>query len=197
MANIEELKEEISPLTITLTEDNANVSSFILKVERIFNFILDNDREKIQKSKKEVVYMIKDVLDKDNLQKVNESKTKLVKALQNEFWDELTFDDVEFLVIEIAPTMKYFTQTPKEIIYTNVKDRIVDTGTIIKEIPEDESMNLLLRTNSIAKKLKDGKCISSNELLELEKELSSLKPEITIDNIQKDKDFILFLREII
>ncbi|MDR2623248.1 MAG: hypothetical protein LBC39_01560 [Methanobrevibacter sp.] len=192
----EELIEEVSPLTITLIGEDANISSFILKAEKLFSPVLDKDKERIQKIKKEITYMIKNVLDKDNLEQVNKNKAKLIKALQLEFWNDLTFDDVEFLVTEVAPTMKYFTSRPKEIIDTNVKDRINNEKEIIKEIPDDENFKLLLQTNSIAKKLKEGKCIRSNELLQLEKELSSLNPEITINKIQKETDFIIFLRKI-
>jgi len=77
-----------------------------------------------------------------------------------------------------------------------VKDIIIDEKEITKTIPEDERFKLLIETNPIAKKLKEGDCITSNELLELEKELTALNPEITINNIQKEKDFIEFLREI-
>ena len=47
--------------------------------------------------------------------------------------------------------------------------------------------------------LKEGGGINSIELIELEKELSSLKPEITIEQIQKQQniDFLQFLRDII
>ncbi len=110
----DELMEEIAPLTINLESDNANVSSFILKSEKLFQLVLDMDREKIQNSKKEIIYMIKNVLDKDNLEEISKNKSKLIRALQLEFWDDLTFDDIEFLVREIAPSMKYFTPNPKE-----------------------------------------------------------------------------------
>ncbi|MDR3062832.1 MAG: DEAD/DEAH box helicase family protein [Methanobrevibacter sp.] len=194
--NTSELIEEISPLTIILSGDNANTSSFILKAEKLFEYVLDRDQEKIQKVKQEITYMIKNVLDKDNLDEVIKKKPKLTKALQLEFWDDLTFEDIEFLVTEIAPTMKYFTPEPKEIIETNVKDRVINEKEIIKIIPEDENFKRLLETNPVAKKLKEGKCISSNELIELETALKALNPEISINNIQKETDFIIFLRRI-
>ncbi|MDR0911829.1 MAG: hypothetical protein LBM96_04410 [Methanobrevibacter sp.] len=141
--------------------------------------------------------MVKNVLEKDNLEYIQQNKENLTKVLQNEFWEDLTFEDIEFLVNEIAPAMKYFTPKPKDIIETDVPDRILDVGEIIKEIPEDEDLKRLLEYNPVARKLKNGECISSKELLELENELKSLRPEITINNIQKETDFILFLREII
>lgn len=142
----DELIEEISPLTINIESDNANISSFILKSEKLFQLVLDIDRDKIQKAKKEITYMIRNVLDKNNLDEIIKNKSNLIKSLQLKFWDDLTFDDVEFLVREIAPSMRYFTPTPKEIVYTNVNDYIINTKEIIKSIPEDEDLKLLLRT---------------------------------------------------
>ena len=68
-----------------------------------------------------------------------------------------------------------------------------------KEIKEDESLKRLLERNEAVRKLKEGEGITSRELLELEKELSSLKPEITIEYIQKQQntDFILFFINLI
>ena len=64
---------------------------------------------------------------------------------------------------------------------------------------EDEELKRLLERNEGIKKLKEGKGITSGELLSIEKELSALRPEITIETIQKTRntDFLIFLREII
>lgn len=53
--------------------------------------------------------------------------------------------------------------------------------------------------NLIARKIKEGVGITSLELLELEKEFSTFKSGLTIENIQEyqKKDFLLFIREFI
>lgn len=196
---VDELIDEVSPLIITQFGSNSKVSSFILKAEKLFTCVLDRDKEKIDKIRRELVFMIRNVADKDNLQVISERKPQLMRAQQMEFWEDLTFEDVEFLVREIAPVMKYFEPTSKPVVDISAFDMIVDWKEFEKEVKEDESLKRLLERNESVRKLKEGEGITSRELLDLEKELSSLKPEITIEYIQKQQniDFLLFLRDII
>ncbi|MDO8870545.1 MAG: DEAD/DEAH box helicase family protein [Methanobacteriaceae archaeon] len=196
---VDPLIEEISPLMITQFGSNSKVSSFILKSEKLFECILDLDKEKIDKIRREVVFMISNVMEKDNLQVISEKKPQLIKARQSEFWEDLTFEDVEFLVTEVAPLMKYFEPTGEGIIDIPVADVITDWKKFEKEVQEDEELKRLLERNESVRKLKEGHGINSGELLDLERELSSLKPEITIEYIQKQQniDFLQFLRDII
>ena len=196
---VDPLIEEISPLMITQFGSNSKVSSFILKSEKLFECILDHDKEKIDKIRREVVFMISNVMEKDNLQVISEKKPQLIRARQSEFWEDLTFEDVEFLVIEVAPLMKYFEPTGDGIIDIPVVDVITDWKKFEKEVQEDEELKRLLERNESVRKLKEGQGINSGELMDLERELSSLKPEITIEYIQKQQniDFLQFLRDII
>ncbi|MDR0911828.1 MAG: DEAD/DEAH box helicase family protein [Methanobrevibacter sp.] len=50
--DIDKLLNEIVPLTIILEGENPNISSFILKSEKLFKLVLDKDKEKIFKIKK-------------------------------------------------------------------------------------------------------------------------------------------------
>ena len=138
-------------------------------------------------------------MEKDNLQAISEKKAQLIKARKPEFWEDLTFEDVEFLVKEIAPLMKYYEPTGKPVVDIPVVDEILSWTEFEKEIKEDEELKRLLERSEAVRKLKEGKGINSFELIELEKELSSLKPEITIEYIQKQQkiDFLQFLRDII
>ena len=196
---VDELMDEVSPLIITQFGTNSKVSSFILKAEKLFTCVLDRDKEKIDKIRRELVYMIRNVADKDNLQVISERKPQLMRAQQMEFWEDLTFEDVEFLVREIAPVMKYFEPTCRPVVDISALDIIVNWKEFEKEVKEDEDLKRLLERSEAVRKLKEGEGITSRELMNLEKELSSLKPEITIEYIQKQQniDFLLFLRDII
>ena len=184
---------------ITQFGSNSKVSSFILKAEKLFGYVLDRDKEKIDKIRRELVFMIRNVAEKDNLQVVSEKKPQLLKAMQMEFWEDLTFEDVEFLVREIAPVMKYFEPLNRPVIDISASDIIINWKEFEKEVKEDEDLKRLLERSEAVRKLKEGEGITSMELLDLEKELSSLKPEITIEYIQKQQniDFLEFLRDII
>jgi type I restriction enzyme R subunit len=197
--HVKELMEDIAPLMITRQGQNSQVSSFILKTEQLYPCILERDMERVNNLKNQIQYMVENVLRKDNLHEVSRRKDILVKVLQMEFWEDLTFYDVDFMVREIAPLMKYFDPEPREIVDIGASDKIISWEEMEKEITEDIELKNFLERNPIANKIKKGECITSPELLELELELSSLKPEITIKNVQKyhNMDFIKFLWDII
>ena len=194
-----ELLRTITPLTNYIEGNNAKVSSFIKESELLFGYVLDNDKEKIENTKKKIQFKIENVLEKDNLQEVQENSDNLKKVLQEKFWEDLTFDKIDYLVNTIAPTMKYFTYEKHEIIHISKEDKIIDWKEKDKEIQEDLKLKQLLEHSEEVKKLKEGQGITSHELLNLEKELSSLYPELNITTIQRTRhiDFIEFLREMI
>ena len=95
--------------------------------------------------------------------------------------------------------MNYFTPEKNPFFDFDLEDTIIDWVEKDKEIAEDEELKRLLERSPEVRKLKDGEGLTSDELLNLEKELSALRPEITIRKIQRSRgtDFITFLREII
>jgi type I restriction enzyme R subunit len=196
---VKELIEEITPLMIFKQGENVNISSFILQTEKLFSYVLDRNFEKIDRVRIYVTEMCKNILQRDNLIDIKENRDEIIRVLQEEFWDDLTFNDVEFLVIVIAPLMKYYEPDPKKIIQIDAPDFVLFREKYEKEIKEDEELKEFIERNHLVKKIKDGKGITSHELLELELQLSSLRPGLTIENIQKFQkiDFLLFLRDII
>lgn len=194
-----ELLRSITPLTNYIEGNNAKVTSFIKESEKLFEYILDDNKDKIEKIREKIQFKIENVLEKDNLKEVQENRDNLKKVLQEKFWDGLTFDKVEYLVNTIAPTMVYFVYEQREIIHISKEDKIIDWKEKNKEIQEDLKLKRLLEQSEEVKKLKEGKGINSMELLNLERELSSLRPELNITTIQRTRhiDFIEFLREII
>ena len=197
--HIEVLKTEIAPLTQYIEGKNANITSFILESEKLFGYIIDHNLENIAKTKQKISFKVKKVLEKDNIHAIQEKNNDLKKVLQTTFWEDLTFEKVEFLVQEIAPTMIYFVPEKNPFIEINIEDTIIDWVEKDKEIVEDEELKRLLERSPEVRKLKNGEGITSKELLNLEKELSALRPELTINTIQRNRgtDFIIFLREII
>jgi len=195
---IEQLNEDIAPLIITQQGHNSQVSSFILLSEKLFHMILARDRQRVEKVREKIQFMVENVVIKDNLQEVSKNKNNLFKVLKMEFWDDITFEDVNYLVETIAPLMKYYEPEGHKIIDINVIDEIITQEEFVKQVEEDPQLMSFLETNIIAKKIKTGEYITSSELLELEKRLSEFKPEITIENVQRTKnvDFIRFLWDI-
>ena len=196
---IEDLRSEIAPLMILEPGASSKVASFILRTEKLFTFILDGNKSEISNIETYVHEMCGNILEKSNLTEIKENKDNIMRVFQDMFWEDLTFDDVEFLIKDIAPLMKYYEPERGTIIQSDVPDYVINRETFEKEIIEDEELKKLLSENLIVKKIKDGEGITSLELLELEKQLIELKPGLTIDNIQnyQQKDFFTFLREIL
>jgi len=196
---VKDLMRDISPLMILNEGGNAYVSSFILQTEKLFSFVLDRNLEKIGEINDYVEYRAHNILQKDNLSEIKNNKNKITRVLQADFWDDLTFDDVEFLVREIAPLMKYYEPNKKKVVQIDAPDLVLSRESYEMEVKEDTELKEFLDSNPLIRNIRDGLGITSFELKKLEEQLIALRPEMTIENIQKyrNTDFIVFLKEII
>lgn len=196
---IEDLRNEIAPLMILEHGSNSNVSSFILQTEKLFRYILDDNIANILKIQEYIKDKAENILQKSNLSEIKENKDKVLEVFQDNFWEDLNFDKVEFIIKEIAPLMKYYEPHKGEIIQSDAPDFILSREKFKNELIEDKNLKKLLDENPIVRKIKECEGVTSLELLELEKQLSEIKPGLTIENVQnyQHKDFFLFLREIL
>ena len=196
---IEELKNEIAPLISLNPGKDPLITSFILQVEKLFGYLLDENMDKIYEVKEYVKEKMENILQKDHLESVQEKREDIINVFQEAFWDELTFDDVEFMIKELSPLMVYYEKNPKRMIQIDAPDTLIKEEIEIYKVKEDEELKKFLETNPLIKKIKDGEGITPVELLKLEEQLRELKPEITIDNVQRIQkiDFLLFLRKIL
>jgi len=196
---VKDLMRDISPLMILSEGGNAYVSSFILQTEKLFSFVLDRNFEKIGEIRDYVEDMVYNILQKDNLSEIKNNKDKITKVLQEDFWDDLTFDDVEFLVREISPLMVYYEPNTKKVVQIDAPDLVLSRESYEMEVKEDAELKEFLDSNPLIRNIRDGMGITSFELKKLEGQLIALRPEMTIENIQKyrNTDFIVFLKDII
>jgi len=196
---LKELKSEIAPLMALNPSDSSLVSSFILHVERLFKHIIDDDNEKIVKVMIMVREKMENILQKVHLEIIQKKKEDIVKVFEDTFWDGITYDDVEFILKELAPLMIYYEPNVKRIIQVDAPDLVLKIKKFEYEVKEDEELKQFIKTNPILTKIKSGDGVTSSDLLKLEKQLTKIRPEITIENIQRTQktDFLLFLRKIL
>ncbi|MFH0767710.1 MAG: DEAD/DEAH box helicase family protein, partial [Bacillota bacterium] len=196
---VDDLLEKIAPLMIFNQGTNVNISSFILKVEKLFGYVLDNRRDLIDDVRIYVQEMCENILQRENLADIRENRENIISVLREDFWEDITFNDVEFLVVQIAPLMRYYEPNPKKVIQIDAPDIVILREKYEKELKEDEELKDFLKQNPLVKIIRDNEGITSPELIELELQLSSLRPGLTIENVQKYQkmDFIAFLRKII
>jgi type I restriction enzyme, R subunit len=197
--HIEELKKEIAPLIALNPGASPLVSAFILQIEKLFGHILENDREKIYKVREYVYEKMENILEKDHLEIVQEKRDDILKVLQEPFWDGISFDDVEFMIRELAPLMIYYEKNPRKMIQVDAPDLVLNVERFQHEVQEDGELKKFIETSPLLKKIRDWEGVTSTELLRLEEELSKIRPGITIENVQRIQkiDFILFLRQIL
>jgi len=197
---IEELNNEIAPLMILKQGTSSYSASFILNSEKLFGLILDDKKDKIEELRVNVLEpMIENVVRRSNLTEVKQKLNALKLVLQDKFWDELTFDSVEFLIKEISPLMKYYSPDPKKIIQVDALDIITDVQEFERELKKDEHLQKLIEENPLIAKLRKGEGLTPVELAQLVEVFQKIKPEINIPNIQQSygEDFMLFLHKTI
>ena len=194
--HVKDLREEIAPLLIYSPSDNAKVYGFISQCVKLFDYIKTSNMDKITKVQKFVIERAEAIWDK-NIDAIKEKRNDLIRIQKEQFWEEITFEDVDFLVREIAPLMIFYEEERKRMIKIDAPDYITNVEKEIMQVKEDPDYQYFINSNRLLKKIKDGEGVTSQELLEIEKKLRELNPAFTIENIQQTKDFILFLRELL
>jgi type I restriction enzyme R subunit len=194
--HIKELKEEIAPLLIYTPSENSKVYAFISQCVKLFDYIKEREKIRIRKVEEYVKEKADAIWDK-NLEAIKQKQEDLIRIQQEPFWDEITFEDVDFLIRDIAPLMLFYEPERKNLLKINAPDAVIKVEKDIMEVKEDGSLKDFIYANPLLKRIRDGQGVTAIELLEIENMLRKLKPTWSIENIQQTKDFILFLRELL
>lgn len=195
---IKDLMQEVKPLLVFAQGSNVNVSSFILQVEKLFGYLPENKKDATETIRLYVQEMCDNIRQRNNLTEIKENQQNIIRVLREDFWEDLTFKDIEFLVIQIAPLKKYYEPDPTKVIQIDALDIVLLREQYQMEVKEDQELKDFLNTNPLARKIKEGEGITSPELAELEFQLSALRPGFTVENVQKyqNVDFLTFLHKI-
>jgi type I restriction enzyme, R subunit len=194
--HIEKLKTEISPLLIYSKSENQKVYAFIGNCVKLFNYLKEDNLEGIEKVKRKIVGRAKVIWDK-NLEVILAKRDDLIKIQGDEYWENLTFEDVDFLIREIAPLMIYYEVPRKGLLKVNAPDVTIGVEQVKKEVGKDPEFEEFIKSSPLMVKIKNGEGVTSKELLEIEEALRKKNSRLTIENIQEREDFVLFLRALI
>jgi len=194
--HIEQLKKEIAPLIRFTDFGDGRVQTFISHCVDLFACIKENDSENIMEEQDFLLERIENVWS-SNLQVVREKHDKIMRVMQTKFWKELTFADIDFLIREIAPLMKFYEPERKKIIRVDASDYTREVEGFKMLAKEDPDLEYLKNSKLMQKMSKEG--VTWKELFEIEKQLRELNSAWTIENIQnvRKTDFVLFLRNIL
>lgn len=194
--HIDQLKTEIAPLLIYSKGENSKVYAFIGKCVKLFNYTKEGDLEKIEKVKKFVVERVEVIWDK-NLEAILSKRDDLIEIQKDEYWEDLTFEDIDFLIREISPLMIFYEKPRKGMLRVNAPDAVIGVEEVKRDIGKDPEFGEFIESNPLMLKIKNGEGVTSKELLEIEGELRKKNSRLTIENIQESEDFVLFLRTLI
>ena len=123
------LKEKITPLMKFKPDVNLNEASFTLRCERLGLAILKGDVEEIERLKPEIGEMIECL--PTNLDLVRPKEEFMQRALSEEFWQNMSFDDAQMLIRELSGLMKYMSKEPRKTIIIDQEDLIQSRETIV------------------------------------------------------------------
>jgi len=189
--HVKELKDEVSNLMKFTEFGDGRVQTFISHCVDLFGYVKDGDREAVLEEQDFLVERIENVW-ASNLQVIKAKHEKIMRALQPSFWKDLTFADIDFLIREIAPLMKYYEPGRKKYTKVDATDYTRSAEDFPMPVKENPDTEYLKNSPLFQKMAKEG--VGWKELFEIEKKLIELNSAWTIENIQKRQDFVLFLR---
>ncbi len=195
------LEKAIAPLMRTRTGEDYKAMSFEIKVIQFSIEKLKNDAEdkKLNTLKEVIIEMVSDLPLTVNV--VAREKDLIDAVINGGYLDVATEKDLDVLVDKIAPLMKYREEgiKPKQDSF-DLKDLTTEKQ-YIKFGPANERVTIqkyrekvrelvkkLEDENETLRKIKNGESITTEEIEELEQELSEHEPYPTEENLQKAYD---------
>ena len=192
--HIDDLKKEIAPLIRFSEFGEAKAQTFISHCVDLFGYVKENNVESVLEEQEFILQKVENIWS-SNLQAVRAKQKEILRVMQEQFWKELTFADIDFLIRVIAPLMKYYEPGRKTIVRIDAADFTLDVEDYKMQVREDPDLEYFKNSGLMQKMVKQG--ITWKELFEIEKELKQLNPAWTVENIQRRMDFVLFLREML
>jgi len=192
---IEFFATKITPLMKFQIDVNLNMAYFMVKCERLALAILEQDKKSIDKLKREIGEYLNCL--PRTLQQVKQKEELLDRVLSNEFWEKITYDDVQMLLKEFSPLMPYKRSEPRPVIVLDMDD-IVQQRKIIEFGPDaqqeyietykekvEKKIKKLAKDDATIKKIESDKPITEKDLDKLEKTLNSPDLYVTEEILQK------------
>ena len=203
----------IKPLAKSIVGVDYKAMRFEKDVLAYSTYLLQNDKEKLEKQRDKLISQISELPLSINI--VATQKELITKAKEVKYWNHVSDSELDSLVANLAPLMKYREElSPKQQAKYDFEDIIkekeyVEFGadresvsiTKYKEMVENKIAELLDK-NPILQKLKSGQNIAHEEIEILAQTLHDEDPYITIDLLRrvymnKKAPFLKFIKHIL
>jgi len=194
---IEFLRTKIAPLMRYKQSVEPNEASFTQKCEELSLAILTQNQAEIERLKEAIALMLECL--PTTISEVKEKEEELDRVLSKSFWQNVTYNDVQNLLDNFAPLMKYKRSEPKPPIVLDIDD-VVEKREIVEYGPtvspktafvEDYRDKVERRIRNLAAghptiiKIERGDTITEEDLNKLEQTLNSPDLYITEETLQK------------
>lgn len=203
----------IKPLAKSIVGVDYKAMRFEKDVLAYSTYLLQNDKEKLEKQRDKLIFQISELPLSINI--VATQKELITKAKEIKYWNHVSDSELDSLVVNLAPLMKYREElSPKQQAKYDFEDIIkekefVEFGadresvsiTKYKEMVENKIAELLDK-NLMLQKLKNGESITNEEIESLAQTLHDENPHITIDLLRrvymnKKAPFLKFIKHIL
>jgi len=209
---VEYLKEQIAPLLKYQSQVPVEEMSFQLKTQQLGLALLTTDEKLLKRLKKSIANDIDSL--RETINAVKEKAEDKRKVLTKKFWENIVYDDADYLENTFTPLMQYRTRDPRQVIELELEDIIaqqrfikkvdVATSEFVKEYRQkvEEAINKELADNPTIKRIMEDKEVSDEEIMDLEHALASVREDFTTETFrqvfkQPQGIFIQFIRNIL
>ena len=191
------LKSKIAPLMRYMQNVEPNAASFTQKCEELSLAILTNNQAEIERLKEAIAEMLGCL--PLTIAEVKEKEAELNRVLDRSFWQNPTYNDIQTLLEDFAPLMKYKRSEPIPPIVLDIDD-VMEKREIIEYGPtlapktayvEDYRDRIERRIRYLAAgdptitKIERGEAITEEDLQKLEETLNGPELYITEEILQK------------
>jgi len=185
----------IGPLMRYVPGVDAEEHKFVLKCERLALAILQNDKEEISRQMKSIGSIMNEL--PSTIEAVAEKEKFIDEVKTPEFWENITYDDTQRMIDELAPLMPYRTQEPRSTIVIDmsdyVKQRTLDNFDFedppyVRQFKEryEERIRAMLRSHPVLQKIVRNEGLTEEDLIQLEVDLQEQGIVISDEKAQSE-----------
>jgi len=209
---VEYIEEQVAPLFKHQGNINVDEMSFELKTQQLGLAILEGDAKTLKRVKKTITNDIHSL--RETLNAVKEIIGDKKKVLSKKFWEEIKYEDSEYIEKTFKPVINLRPKRSREVIELELDDIITErriirktqttTSEFVIEYRKkiESAVKELVDDNPTLSRIMKGEEPNDEELMDLENALYSINEDFTIDIFRKNfkqptGSFSQFLRHIL
>ena len=192
---IEHLENQVAPLLKHQSDIDVDKMSFQLKTQQIGLAILTGNEKTKTRLQNSIANDINDL--RETINAVKEKLDDKKKVLTSKFWNEIKYEDADYLENTFAPIMQYREKNPRQVIELDLEDIIAEQRLIkkvktissgfVKEYRQkvEQAIKDLAQDNPTISKIMKGEEPNDEELMDLEHALYSVNEDFTTETFRQ------------